>query len=235
MLLIDGDILAYKVSAACEAPVYWGDDLWTLHADAKEGRAQVDEWLNRLDDDLENRTGMSVYLSSQTNYRMDVYAEYKANRKDKRKPMILKPMRDYLTDKWAAKQIPDLEADDLIGMEATRPGGADIIVSIDKDFKTVPCLLYNPDKPELGIQRITHSEADYWFMYQTLCGDATDNYSGCPGVGPKKAEALLKGCEGVKEMWSVVVKAFDKAGLSSKHALTPVSYTHLTLPTNREV
>ena len=218
MLLIDGDILAYKVSSACEEAVHWGNDLWTLYADAKEGRNQVDLWIAELQTNLEDERGLRVFLSSKDNYRLDVYSEYKANRKGKRKPMILGELRRHMKDAWNATVIPTLEADDVIGMEASSDP-EHIIVSIDKDFKSVPCKLYNPDKPELGIVSISEQEADYWFMYQTLVGDPTDNYGGCKGIGPKKAEKILEGKQTMFDMWQAVIHAYDSAGLSSKHAL----------------
>jgi DNA polymerase-1 len=54
---------------------------------------------------------------------------------------------------------------------------------------------------------------------QTLVGDSTDNYKGCPSVGPVKANKLLDESETTAEAWSNILKAFDKAGLSSQHAL----------------
>ncbi|MGA1496056.1 MAG: phage exonuclease, partial [Rhodothermales bacterium] len=66
-----------------------------------------------------------------------------------------------------------------------------------------------------GIRTVTADEADHFHMMQTLCGDSTDGYAGCPGVGPKKAEAILNG----GSSWSAVVAAFEKAGLSAFEAI----------------
>ena len=221
MLLIDGDILAYKVSAVCEEPVNWGDDLWTLHADAKEGRMQVDIWLAQIQEDLGVLTGTRVFLSSRSNFRTEIFPEYKANRKGTRKPMILGEMKRHLATAWGGESEEGLEADDLIGMEASAMPSeiSPIIVSIDKDFKSVPCRLYNPDKADLGVVEITEEKADYWFMTQVLTGDTSDNYGGCPGVGPKKAEKILENKTTLYDMWQAVLKAYDSSGLSSKHAL----------------
>ena len=33
MMLVDGDLLAYKITSALEEPIEWEDDVWTLHCD----------------------------------------------------------------------------------------------------------------------------------------------------------------------------------------------------------
>jgi DNA polymerase-1 len=74
---------------------------------------------------------------------------------------------------------------------------------------------------------ITETQADYWHLYQTLIGDATDGYKGCPGIGPKKAERLLDDTDWTSEcgqtwsqaMWVKVVEAFVSAGLTEADAL----------------
>ena len=102
-LLIDGDIIAYKVAASCEEPVHWGEDQWTLHADAKEGKIQVDNFIEMLQDEL-TASKVSVYLSSPKNFRKELYPEYKANRKSVRKPMILPALKDHMKKEWNNKQ-----------------------------------------------------------------------------------------------------------------------------------
>ena len=34
-MLVDGDLLVYKITSAIEEPIDWGNDFWTLHADLK--------------------------------------------------------------------------------------------------------------------------------------------------------------------------------------------------------
>jgi DNA polymerase-1 len=70
--------------------------------------------------------------------------------------------------------------------------------------------------PNTDIVEVTEEEADYFHMVQTLTGDATDGYSGCPGVGPVRAEKLIKN---MTDPWTEVVKAYEKAGLSEQDAL----------------
>ena len=50
---------------------------------------------------------------------------------------------------------------------------------------------------------------------QTLTGDPTDGYKGCPTIGAKRAEAIL----GSRPAWSLVEAAFIKQGLTREDAL----------------
>ena len=88
---------------------------------------------------------------------------------------------------------PGLEADDVCGLLSTKPENKKqcVVVSNDKDLKTIPGMLYRPMSDEM--LSVTEQEADKNFLTQCLTGDSTDGYPGVPGIGPKKAEALLGG------------------------------------------
>jgi DNA polymerase-1 len=160
-----------------------------------------------------------IALSDKENFRRRIDETYKASRKKSRKPIGLPSLRKRLLDKWDAVVIPELEADDILGIWATdeefMPDHRKIIVSIDKDMKTLPCELYNPGKPDLGVQKITLESADRFHFFQTLVGDSTDGYAGCPAIGPARAERLLDAdCS-----WNAVVSAFKQQGLLEEDAL----------------
>ena len=107
-----------------------------------------------------------------------------------------------------------MEADGCIGILATIKGSNSIIVSGDKDFKTIPGRFYDFLRNEF--YDITQEEADYWHLFQTLIGDTTDNYKGCPGCGAVSAKKLLDS-EGAT--WETIVEAFEKKGLTESDAL----------------
>ena len=67
--------------------------------------------------------------------------------------------------------------------------------------------------------QISEHEADYNFMFQTLTGDKTDNYAGCPSIGPKTAEKILSGADTLDDMWAAVTAAYAKQKLSTEVAL----------------
>ena len=69
-------------------------------------------------------------------------------------------------------------------------------------------------------EEIDKDTADYNFMKQTLVGDRTDGYAGCPSIGEKTAEKLLLPLKGdLVAMWNTVCKQFEKQNLSDKIAL----------------
>lgn len=208
-LLLDGDIVAYTAAVSAETPVNWGDGLWTLHAYEQDVIAKIEDSILGIVGELEFDK-IQVALSDAKNYRKDVDPQYKANRKSIRKPMLLQFAKDYLFEKYDGLIYPNIEADDVLGIELTSDPEC-VIWSTDKDLKTITGV-HLVDGELITIEPHT---GDYWFYYQTLVGDLTDNYQGCPKVGPKTAEKILeKECS-----WDAVVAAYIKAGLSETVAL----------------
>jgi DNA polymerase-1 len=229
--LIDADILAYQAATASEQPIRWDDDLWTLHAFESEAEAKFDAMIDNLIEKVDAKNVILAFSDSK-NWRKEILPTYKHNRSDVRKPILLKHLREYAKEKYNCYQREGLEGDDCLGILATMkskvPDSQFIVCSIDKDFKTIPGHHYNFGRDELFA--ITEHEADKWHMYQTLTGDSTDGYGGCPGVGPKTAEKILQAAidEGTPWanrdqlnaiLWAHVVKAYEKAGLSAEEAL----------------
>ncbi len=214
-LLIDGDILLYQESMAVEQEFDWGDDWWTLFGDLREAQERVDVWLQDIKE-LLNADKFVLTLTGRNNWRKDVLPTYKSNRKGKRKPVVYKALKQYLIDTYKTALFDRLEADDLMGLLQTDPSNSEetVIVSEDKDMMTIPGLLYRPIRPEMGIQLVTSEAADRNHLLQALTGDSTDGYGGCPGIGPKTAEKILK-----ENDWSLVVAAYEKAGLTEEDAL----------------
>jgi len=224
-LLIDADIVAYRTASAIETPIQWDDELWTLHSDLSEGIKVVDESIQRLKDALET-DDVVICLTDKVNFRTEIYPAYKQNRKDKRKPLILGELKQYMADKYPSFTRPGLEADDIMGILQTSTRiveGETIVCTVDKDLRSVPGKFSNMSDPK-NVEDITLGEADYNHLYQTLIGDTSDGYPGCKGIGPKKAEAILNphmvsGKFNVKAAWADTLKAFEKAGFGEEEAL----------------
>ena len=209
LLLIDGDIIAYKAAASAETPIDWGDGLWTLHSFETDVAVRIEDQIGKLVDEAPVQDCI-VALSDTENFRKDVAPYYKANRTNVRKPMLLKWAREYIQTKYNTIIYRRLEADDVLGILGTSNPDT-IIWSEDKDLLTIPARHWINGE----VVTITEAEASYNFFFQTLVGDSTDNYSGCPTVGPKTANKLLSsGCR-----WDTVVATFESKGLSEDVAL----------------
>ena len=230
--LIDADILIYQAAAVSEQAVDWEDGLWTLHAFEQDAIRALETSLQSLLEKVE-ATDYLLAFSDKDNWRKSVLPTYKANRTGVRKPMLLKFLKEYCYENHRFVQIPEMEGDDILGVYATMKTKLDpvrdfVICSIDKDLKTIPGKHYNFGRNEFF--EINEHMADYWHMVQTLTGDATDGYAGCPGIGPVTAEKILKKAldEGtpwanpqqLREIyWKHVVAAYEKAGLGEEEAL----------------
>lgn len=218
-ILFDADMILFRACASCEKEICWGDDLWTLHTEASEVKNKVDEMVVSYCDAVvrklkyEGAYSIVMCLSDSDNFRKGILSSYKLNRQGKRKPLAYSAVSDWMKDNYTCVFESGLEADDCLGIIATKYEGECVIVSGDKDFRSIPGRFYNFLADEY--KEISREEADYFHLFQTLVGDTADNYKGCPGVGAVKAKKLLdEDCS-----WATVVKAFEKAGLSEEEAI----------------
>lgn len=214
-LLIDADVVAYSAASAAEKAVDWGDGYWTWHCDFDAVKDAVLEKIDQVMESLDGDEYSLCLTDSEGNFRKSILPTYKGNRVSVKKPLVLLAVKQWMIDELNAYFRPRLEGDDCMGILATIKSKKErVIVSIDKDMKTIPGLFSRDGKT---VVEVSEEEADYWHLYQTLTGDTTDGYSGCPGIGPKKAEAILTQAEG--PLWEAVVKTYERAGLSENEAL----------------
>jgi len=213
-LLIDGDQYLHVAAAAIEEEVRWDDQNHVLYANYEKAWRNFTDMIRRLKARFET-DDVLLCLSGGDNYPRRIDPTYKGHRQQ-RKPLCFARMLESAEEAYTCVSKPGIEADDVMGILATKPGDFNrIVVSQDKDMLGVPCTLW--DKRDLIT--ITEQEADYHHLYQTLVGDASDGYKGCPGVGPKGAEKLLGRTGDQRDDWGAVVEAFRKAGLTEDDAL----------------
>jgi len=70
-----------------------------------------------------------------------------------------------------------------------------MIVSIDKDYKQFPCLMYNYHYKHQEILDISEDEAMYNFYEQMIMGDTADNVNYFKGKGKRFAEKYYSDCQ----------------------------------------
>ena len=221
-LLIDGDIVAYTISAACEEATKWDDDLWTLHASEKESLKRAYDFVENYKEILFS-DHVTVALSDKNNFRKELSDTYKSSRKTVRKPLTYKAIKDFFEEKYETVIYPNLEADDVLGILATQDDGfTKTIITKDKDLRTIPSNIYFFGEKQMQIiEEIDEETADYYFLKQTLMGDRVDGYSGCPTIGDKTADKILSPHKGdFKAMWDAVVKEFKKHDFSDQEIQT---------------
>ena len=210
-LLIDADFTLFQATSACERESVFtneaGAPVHVLHSAFDEGLNNFKRMVEGYTNTLKADEAVLVF-SGPNNFRKVVWEDYKAHRKATRKPLCYWAIIDHLTqgDEYRVVSEDCLEGDDYIGILATRPSVTErIIVSDDKDMMTLPDVqIYRQGK----LVSTDHESAERFWMYQTLMGDATDGYKGCPGVGPKAADKVL---ERPGDIWENVLEAYRKA------------------------
>lgn len=197
MILIDGDIVAYRCAFKC-------NDESEKTACYTTG-SFLSDMISELFTKIDGEPDYHVFLTGKGNFRNDiaVTAPYKGNRKEKEKPVHLEAIRQYLVENWNATISEDQEADDDIAIAATAES---IIVSLDKDFKQVPCRHYNFNKQELT--EVTEAEGLLFFYQQIIMGDRADNIMGVHGIGEKKSFKLLDGLSEI-EMYNKCIELLE--------------------------
>lgn len=191
MLLIDGDIIAYRVA--------WASNDETLEVALSNLQSFTAHCIGLIASELEE---YEIYLTGKGNFRHEyaVTADYKGNRKATTKPVHLQDIRDALVEKWGAIITVDEEADDAIAIAATQiqavqtPMGVDVVMcSVDKDFFQIPGLHYNFVKGTTKL--VGANEGMLLFYKQILTGDRVDNIIGLHGIGDVKAGKILAACD----------------------------------------
>ena len=173
LAIIDGDIVAYRCSASAENDP---EDIALARMEA-----MMRDILHESESDR-----YVCYLTGKDNFRYDLYADYKANRKDKPKPQHLAACRDYLSKYWEAVISAGCEADDLMGITATAHDNltSHVICSIDKDLLQIPGGNWNFVTKERTF--VSPLDGLRSFYRQLILGDISDNIPGFDGKARQK-------------------------------------------------
>lgn len=197
MLLIDGDIITYRVLFSKEAETL--GSMYTI----------VEMYIHNIVTNADpNIKRYKVYLTGKGNYRHDiaVTVPYKGNRPSER-PEGLEDIRQYILLMHPSELVEGEEADDRIAIEATKREGSCVICSIDKDLDQIPGKHFNFVKNHSYV--ITPEQGLLNFYCQILTGDRIDNIVGLKGVGPKTALKALKDCNTELEMYQKCLEMYE--------------------------
>jgi len=199
-LLIDADFIVYKACAAAESEVDFGNDVILVTSNFSDALSASKREITKLENKFGTFTSVILFFSDSVNFRKKIFPAYKGHR-NRKKPCGYKRVIQALGKEYKVIIKPTLEADDSMGIYATKYPG-NIIASPDKDMKQIPGQLYNFDETFT----ITPTEGAKWHLIQTLAGDQTDGYGGVSGIGVKRAVSLF---EDKGYSWKTVVTAFS--------------------------
>ena len=198
ILLVDADSLIF---ASCyrkrETP---DDELY--YTNIEDSRAKFDEQFMSIVNHLEEKYPIDKVLTfsgSKGNFRKLITPKYKANRNKQELPPLLDEMHQFVKDHYDSIWGYGVETDDMVARywkQISDDIGKDevMIVSIDKDYKQFPCLMYNYHYKHKEILDISEEEAMYNFYEQMIVGDTADNVNYFKGKGKKFAEKHFKDC-----------------------------------------
>lgn len=209
--LIDGDIIAYKMAAAAQETYGFSGEKRATVLDPVKARRDIDSYITELAELTKSDDVLICLTDEEREWRKEYWPAYKAKRDPSRKPELLALVRDHVRKEWPTKTKPLLEADDVLGILSTHPTlipGEKVIVSEDKDLRTIPGLLFNPRK-STKVERISELDADRFFIWQAVVGDQTDGYPGVRGIGPKsKWAAAILNAPTAEVAWRIARTAY---------------------------
>ena len=193
--IVDGDVLVYR---AC-------------HKSIKDN-LDVRKTFDNIYEEVKMNTACdeySLHISGGGNFRKKIeqtFLSYKGKRTEK--PDNYLECRDHVVRKYKPTMVPNYEADDTASIEAykyIKNNQLYMLITVDKDWKTIGGLFYNLLYNNLFA--VSTIEGIEFFHQQLLTGDAVDNIPGIEGVGPVKANRILKG-KNINEQFESIIKAY---------------------------
>lgn len=220
--------MAFKAIAVSTDQIDWGDSdeipkTINLAGALRTAESMVETWLEEV---KAKKVVVCWSCRDRDLFRRHIFPAYKGERTEK--PDEYWRVVEHLEGIYPSVELPYLEADDVMGILTGEKQFDNIIVSSDKDMKTIPGRLYNPHARTKKV--ITKASADNFWMTQTLMGDATDGYKGCPKIGAKTAEKILAQCSSLDSMWLSVVETYRAKELDTEYALTQARLARILRP-----
>ena len=224
-LLIDADWLIYSSCCAAEQDTRWNEWQHQLTSDVRDCMNIFESRLDVFKNIAEDKHDVVMCFTSYPTFRHEIFPEYKMNRIGKRHPLALKHTIDIIKQEYECVSYPNLEGDDVLGLLATNGQYKNpIIVSVDKDMKTIPCKLIQEDE----ILHITEKKANRHWFEMSLAGDSGDNIYGIKGMGMVTASKTLANTPDTRDaLWSKVQETYTKKGYSIADAILNARLTRI--------
>lgn len=216
ILLVDADSLIF---ASCYRKRQTPEDE-KYYTDITDSRNKFDEQFMQIVNHLEEIYTIDkviTFSGSKGNFRKLITKKYKANRKNSELPPLLNEMHQFVKDQYDSVYGYGVETDDMVARywhNLTQQFGRNevCIVSIDKDYKQFPALIYNYHYKHKEILDISEDEAMYNFYEQMIMGDSADNVNYFKGKGKRFAEKYFEDCQTkyqyTKKLYQLFIKEY---------------------------
>lgn len=213
IVLVDADSLIWS---SCYKKRELPDD--EMYHDIENAILKFDEVFMSIINTIEEKHELDkviTFAGARGNFRKQISKTYKANRNPNDVPPILNEVQAYVKEKYSAIVGYGVETDDMVATywkKLTNTFGRDevLIVSIDKDYKQFPCLIYDYHYKKQCYYDISEAEAMYNFYEQMIAGDSADNVNYCKGYGVKYCKKAFKDCLTHYSYIRVVFNLFKK-------------------------
>ena len=224
--LIDADSLLYKVGFALEDSIDWdNNDNYSYYSNLQQQFSSIKSTI----DSILMATGCDDYelwLTGKGNFRSSNPLTYKANREGMRKPTDFSELFEKVVKNLKANVAEGMEADDMVVYLKTTYPEDYVLCAIDKD------VLYQTEGSHYNygkdtVVEVTADEAKWFAYYQTLAGDVVDGYSGVPGIGDKKARAILADITDERMLWCKVLLTYRSKGLRRSDAINTMRLANM--------
>ena len=224
-LLIDADWLIYNSCCACEEDTRWTEHEHTLHSDERDIMNMIDNRIDVYKTIAGEKHDIVMCFTSYPTFRHEIFPEYKIHRIGKRKPLALRSVINNCKKIYDCVSYPNLEGDDVLGLLATNGQYKNpIIVSVDKDMRTIPCKLIAAEE----VEHITEKKANRHWFEMSIAGDSTDGIVGVKGTGMVTATKLLADTpDTIDALWSKVAETYTKKGYSLADAILNARLTRI--------
>jgi 5'-3' exonuclease len=198
ILLIDADSMVF---ASCYKQREYDEDTG-FHTDITEAFDKFHEQVLKVIGDIEDMYDVDeafIFNGSKGNFRKLITRKYKANRKKNAMPPLLNELHDMVKKEFDSIYRYGVETDDVVASWwktiSDEIGRENVmIVSIDKDYRQFPCLLYNYHPKHRSVEDISPEQAKFNFYAQMIMGDAADNVNYFKGKGKVFAYRYLNDC-----------------------------------------
>lgn len=180
--------------------------------------------------DLEATNLIVCFDRPKPNFRQTLYAGYQATRPkmaDELSPQFGTLIKVLKNANVCIFGVDGYEADDLIGTlsrEATEQKMDTVILSGDRDLMQLVNHHIKLMTPLVGVtktatydEQAVHARFGLWphqfIDYKALIGDASDNYPGVSGIGPKTAMDLINKYDTIEEIYAHLGEIPEKVSL----------------------